>query len=205
MEKNYENLSCEPAHRVEIATEEPGIFSGLLQAGVEVEAELGRPLRELLTEGLGIEADYVEHRLQTLFLNGHPVDDLDASRATSGDVLALSTAMPGLMGATMRRAGAFSSLRSGISHNPAARTPEEGRGTVTVKLFNFTSRELAGALLSRGVLVASGALGAFLDKRSAAFFQRISRAAFDGRPLDDPTELPRRLKAGPDRVLLVLV
>lgn len=55
---------------------------------------------------LGLPHFYVEERIQTLLLNGLAVDDPDTAVLESGARLALSAAMPGVLGATLRRGGA---------------------------------------------------------------------------------------------------
>ena len=64
---------------------------------------------------LEIPAEYVENRIQTIFLDGKAVDDLGEAKVRDGSILALSAAMPGLVGATLRRGGAFASLRRSIT------------------------------------------------------------------------------------------
>jgi hypothetical protein len=96
-------------------------FSPLLQRGVMVPLNSEVILRHFLYHHLGLSPEFVEDYLTTIFLNGKPVDDLDQAILRGGDTLALSAAMPGLVGATMRRQGLVASLRSGISHRPEER------------------------------------------------------------------------------------
>ncbi|MFC1662292.1 hypothetical protein ACFL3S_12715, partial [Gemmatimonadota bacterium] len=82
-----------------------------------------------------------------------------------GAVLALSGAMPGLVGATMRRGGYYSRMREGISHSgsdaaggtAAGEAEEADRGgegnLVIVKLFNRPLADLAETLAARPLLV----------------------------------------------------
>lgn len=131
----------------------------LLQQGVQIEVENDRSLKDLLCRQWGLERDYVLGRISTLFLNGRPVDDIDQARITDGARLALSCAMPGLIGATMRRGGVLASFRNGISHKenrkPASR---KRRALITVKLFNMLTRELGPILLARGIVAPPSAL-----------------------------------------------
>ena len=94
-------------------------FRTLLQRGVGIPQAICVGVREFLQETLGIEAEYVEDRLQTVFLDGRPIDDLDRTMVGPGAVLALSGAMPGLAGATMRRGGYYARLREGITYSGA--------------------------------------------------------------------------------------
>lgn len=138
---------------IEIAPEQLESFFPMLQRGVTVRAELGRPLRELLCGQFGIPAQYVEGRITTIFLDNHPVDDLDRSLVREGARVTLSAAMPGLVGATMRRSGFYSALRQGISHAEAAGEVVSGEGSVRLKLFNLLLPELAPLILARGILL----------------------------------------------------
>ncbi|MDJ0803512.1 MAG: hypothetical protein QNI97_11605 [Desulfobacterales bacterium] len=131
----------------------------LLQQGVQIEVENDCSLDDLLCRQWGLERDYVLGRISTLFLNGRPVDDIETARVTDGTRLALSCAMPGLIGATMRRGGVLASFRSSISHQanqtPASRAQ---RALITVKLFNMLTRELGPILLARGIIAHRSAL-----------------------------------------------
>ena len=138
---------------IEIAPERLESFFPMLQRGVTVPAKLGSPLRELLCGQFGIPAQYVEGRITTIFLDNHPVDDLDRSLIREGARVTLSAAMPGLVGATMRRSGFYAALRQGISHAEAAGDVGSGAGSVRLKLFNLLLPELAPLILARGILV----------------------------------------------------
>ena len=91
-------------------------FLTLLQQGVGVPGRIGVSLREFLIQDLGLDPDYVDVDLQTVFLDSQPVDDFDGTHIRDGSVLALSGAMPGLAGATLRRGGYYARMRGGITH-----------------------------------------------------------------------------------------
>lgn len=116
-------------------------------------------MREFLLKTLGIDATYVEEKLQTVFLNGQPVDDFDRARVGPGAVLALSGAMPGLAGATMRRGGYYAPLREGITYSEAkGGEGADEAGIVIVKLFNRPLADLAESLAARPLLLPADAL-----------------------------------------------
>jgi hypothetical protein len=125
----------------------------LFQKGIRVDIETGCTVRSLLLEQWNLPADYVMGRISTLFLNGKPVDDMDEARVREGAVLALSSAMPGLVGAVMRRGGFYASLRGGITYHETAADSGVRKGTITVKLFNLLIRELGPTFLRRGFRV----------------------------------------------------
>lgn len=134
-------------------------FAGLLQRGVVVPAVTGCSLLSFLVDQIGIDPEYVRERISTIFLDGDVVDSVERAAVRDGAVLALSAAMPGLAGATLRRGGFYSAMRSTITHRAAADAPRlgaEASGTVRVKLFNLLIPELGPALLARGVVLEPG-------------------------------------------------
>jgi hypothetical protein len=155
------------------------VFGPLLQQGVFVSILQGATVRSFLCLDLALAADFVEERISTIFLNGKPVDTLEA-RLRDGDVLALSAAMPGLVGATMRRGGVVAKLRSNISHREAAHHEEGGpAGIILVKLFNTLIPALGLRLLERGVLVERDTLKETLQKGD--FWDHCPRATLRGQ------------------------
>ncbi len=91
-------------------------FSNLLQNGFRVEILAGRTVKMLLCEDFSVEENYLEDRIKTIFLDGKPVDDANSASVNNGAVLALSAAMGGLVGTTLRRGSVLSSFRSGITY-----------------------------------------------------------------------------------------
>ncbi len=62
----------------------------LAREGFGVDIAAGRSLRQTLTGDLGLEAECVEKRIQTVFLDGSPVDNIDTDYARPGSALALA-------------------------------------------------------------------------------------------------------------------
>jgi hypothetical protein len=139
----------------------PGLQT-LLARGFTIQARIGGTLSDLLGCQLGIGAEYLTNRVQTLFLNNSPVDDPEKTAVAEGDVIALSAAMPGLAGATLRKGGFYSRLRHGISHQAKdAKEIDQHKGIVTIRLFNVVAKELGPLFLERGVMVDAGTLQSF--------------------------------------------
>lgn len=128
-------------------------LSSLFQKGVRVEIETGCTLESLLYDQWGLSPEYVMQKVSTLFLNGKPVDDLSTARVAERAVLALSSAMPGLVGAVMRRDGFFSTLREGITYRENETSDCSRIGLITVKLFNLLIDEIGPLFFSRGFWV----------------------------------------------------
>lgn len=141
-------------------------FFPLLQKGITVPATVGCTLKSLLCDQLAIPADYVTDRITTIFLDNHPVDDLDRTIIQDGSRVTLSAAMPGLVGATMRRGGYYAALRQGISHVVDRGAAAGEYGSVRVKLFNLLLAELGPLILAHGLIVEKGELSDLLQNIS---------------------------------------
>ena len=148
-----------------IHSDEVPSISPLFQKGVLVEVDTGSSVKSLLCDQWGIPLDYVAERISTLFLNGQPVDDIDTAKIHEGAVLALSSAMPGLVGAMMRRGGIITPLRSSISYRERGGAIDPKRGRITVKLFNLLVNELGPRLLEIGFQAEAEDLKALFPER----------------------------------------
>jgi hypothetical protein len=176
----------------------PSFFS-LFEKGVVLPALTGCSLREFLCGQLGVSRTYVDQRVQTLFLDARPVDDLDAAVILDGCTLALSAAMPGLLGATMRKGGRYAAFRRDISQRDDEKRTRETSGRVTVKMFNMVARELGGRLLEKGVEIHGRDLQQIADRLHAVSPGAIVKAYVEGRetPVDAnffPSLASRRLR-----------
>jgi hypothetical protein len=127
------------------------LFLPIFQKGVIIKTQAGESIRDLLFNSLEISDEYMEKRIQTVFLNGKAVDNLAATALSDGSTLALSAAMPGLAGATLRRGGTFASLRQAITLKTGNEPVLKKEGFVILKLFNLLVSELGPSLLARGV------------------------------------------------------
>lgn len=117
----------------------------------------------MLIEQLGIEEEYIEKRISTIFLNGHPVDDLHGTLVHDGSIISLSAAMPGLVGATMRRKGAYALFRSAIAYHEKEDADTRNEGFIEVKLFNLLMVELGPLFFKRGVYLRPDNLADFIS------------------------------------------
>jgi hypothetical protein len=158
-------------------------FSPILQQGFRVTARVGCTLRKLLCEQFAMGGDYVAERITTIFLNGKATDDLDTAIIRDGAVIALSAAMPGLVGATMRRGGYYSAMRSTITHADDRGSREDRIGTVRIKLFNMLLAELGPDFLRRGVVVTAADMTEFMESRDEQFWQGCTETFLNGTPV----------------------
>ena len=159
-------------------------FFPLCQQGFLVKVPGSGSIRTVLCRHLGLSPDYLEGRIQTIFLNGKPVDELDAAIVGHGDTLALSAAMPGLVGATMRRGGHFAGLRANISHRDQDLEVQRGECLVKLKLFNLLTGELGPFFLEKGIWVNEAVLEEFLHLQPEDFWAGFFAAYINGEELD---------------------
>jgi hypothetical protein len=158
-------------------------FLHLLEKGFNLKVLSGSSIAETLCRQMGIKRAYLDQRIQTIFLNGKPVDDIHTALPEEGSVLALSAAMPGLVGATMRRGGKYASLRNDISHTAEATLQARKTITVTLKLFNLMRRELGPLFLEKGIRVNGDDLSDIFARDPEAFVDGSISAKIDGREL----------------------
>jgi hypothetical protein len=154
----------------------------LLQTGVAVRADLTTSLREVLCALFRVGPDDIEKTIQTVFVNSQPVDDIDGLRLADGDTVALSAAMPGLVGAAMRRGGFYAPLRSTITHAGASSQSTGTEGTVMIRLFNTLIGELGPRLLAGGVFIECGRMEEFFFGQDARFWALCTTLLLDDAP-----------------------
>lgn len=158
---------------------------------VPVPAGAPRTLRHFLLEVLGLTPAYAEERVQTILLDGLVVDGLDTP-LYPGARLALSAAMPGVVGATLRKGGHYAPMRAGITLGqgdprpdvlapdmlapdmlasdtlaPDTPAPDAQGFWVELRCFNDIAREVGPALLRRGVALPHDDLTPELRKMAA--------------------------------------
>jgi hypothetical protein len=128
-------------------------FLPLLTKGFRVKTKVGCSVRELICRHLGLSADYMDHRIQTIFLDGKAVDNVEDAVVDEGATLALSAAMPGLAGATLRRGGPYAAMRHQITHEGRSEEATTRDGTVILKLFNLVAKEIGSVFLTQGIQI----------------------------------------------------
>ena len=173
----------------------PPCFTPLFSRGVRVSACLECSLKDLMCRQIGLTEDYLENRVQTVFLNGHPVDDVNRATVGEGATVALSAAMPGLAGAVLRKGGALAALRKDITYRNDAAARETCEGRVIVKLFNMTTREVGPLLLARGIWMEGPELREVFDRCEDLFRKGCRRTILDNSPIG-LDELRSRIKDG---------
>ena len=170
--------------------------SGFVVTGVEV----GCSVRAFLAAQLGMSQEFIRDCISTIFLDGKPVDDVNTAVVRDGSRLALSSALPGLVGATMRSGGVLASLRSSITYKETG-ICTGGTGTIHVKLFNMVMEEAGPDLLRTGILVSGPDLETFLKKNSG-LVEACQGISLDNQSIDCRSLANRQLFADRGHVRL---
>ncbi len=156
-------------------------FQGILCRGFDCEVVTGRSLREVCCQGLGIAEWFLDEEIRAVFLDGHPVDDLNTAIVLDGSQIALSGSLPGLAGISMRRGSPIVSFRREISYRKTQQDGEIKTGRIQVKLFNLVADKLGPVLLRKGIVLKGNEWQEFLEKQPPEFWQRIQKLEIDGK------------------------
>ncbi len=142
------------------------VFFSILQQGFMVDAFVECSIKNLLCDQFNVAPDYLSDRISTLFLNGKPVDNVETAMIKDNSILALSGAMPGLVGATFRKGGILSIFRSSITHkNEKDNSDKPVKGKITLKLFNLLVSEMGPTFLEGGFWITTDALCDFIQSK----------------------------------------
>jgi hypothetical protein len=151
---------------------------------VQVTGRIGSSVRSFLCDDLKLSPEYVDKRIQTLFLNGKAVDNPDTAHIKEESTLALSAAMPGLLGATLRKGSYYARMRNEISHQEQSEMISVHEGFVLLKLFNLLPAEIGPAILERGIWLKGEDLNNFFKELPDALLGKCSNARIDDQTVD---------------------
>jgi hypothetical protein len=142
-------LDFRAVSRVGITGNGPASSMQALIEGVVVSGTVGYSVKSFLGAELEIDDEFIERELPVIFLDGQPVDNIDTAVVRDGSQIALSGALPGLAGISMRRDSPAAAFRSEISHDGKKAPDERKMGKVTIKLFNTMVAKLGAQLLKK--------------------------------------------------------
>lgn len=168
------------------------IFFHFLQDGFLVEARVRCSVTEFLRERCRLSQEAITKRISTVFLDGQPVDDMEHAIVDHNSTLALSGAMPGLVGAVMRSNSPLRSFRSSITHSGDDGANQHRQGLIRLKLFNTVMSELGPRFLGEGILLEPLAVRDFLAKLPENGPMGAREILLDRKPI----EMPQLLDAG---------
>lgn len=138
-------------------------------------------IEDFLVRQLGLAKDLVENRISTIFLNGCCVDHIETAVIEDGSVLALSAALPGLAGASLRRGGYYACLRESITRSEEIFNGRMHEGVIAVKLFNLLIGELGPVFLKKGIIMFRPDIAAFFRGCKQDFWNQVESAHLEDR------------------------
>lgn len=177
-------------------------FTTLLQSGTKIKCAQGTTVGAFLHSLPNFSMEYITERIETIFLDGTPVDDLETTFSEATQTLALSAAMPGLAGAILRRNSFHAALRT-TSPKKAVTCDSTQQTTVLLKLFNTIAQERGPALLQTWLTISSERLDRFFATRHT-LLDKIISIEFSGQRMTQ-LELTKLLRCTSDIVLTIYV
>ena len=186
-----------------IKKESVSLFFPLFYKGIKTFVLCGNSIQEILCEEKGIDPEYLKNRIQTIFLNGKAVDNVSTAIVTKNASIALSAAMPGLVGATFRKGGFYSEFRKNISCENNTIEIDKTREPVTLKLFNMISRELSPLFLSQGVYIKTPEFINIIENNKKDFFSEIVEIKINNKKTRNYEKIENLIKK--DQVFLTVL
>lgn len=123
----------------------------IMQSGVGLSVTVGIPLADFLSSELGLSAKS-QVFIDSVILDGMPVDDPTTAIVADGSRLALAAGLPGIAGLAMKRNSAVKALRGPITHMKKEE-PKPQPGRITLALYSLVLPALGGHFLQKGLLV----------------------------------------------------
>ncbi len=159
-------------------------FFPLLQKGFLIKTFSGKSIRAVLCDQMGVTPEYLDNRVNTIFLDGKPVDNVDSAIIKEGAVLALSAAMPGFVGAAFRKGGFYAPMRGSITHVEESGSTTSREGFFLLKLYNFVAKELGPLFLESGLWLPNNDVKELFQGRPDNFWSSCRSCTIDGREVD---------------------
>jgi hypothetical protein len=177
-----------------------GDFFPIMQRGFLVPAWLPCTAGNLLHEQFGLEREYISERITTIFLDGKAIDDPDEALVSDHSTIALSAAMPGVVGASLRRGSFYAAMRDAVTYTEREIPAESFAGVVRIKIFNLLLNELGPVFLKRGIIMTPSDLSDFILDYTETVRQGCHVGARNGRPFD-PFSLTEGNMFGKDDII----
>lgn len=190
--------------RIKISSQ-PAVFTrfyAIFQSGFQFHCQVGKSVEDLLLRQLALNPKLIEEKVNTIFLDGKCVDDISSAVMSEGSVVAFSSALPGLAGATLRRGGAYACLRDSITHRKNARNESQREGFITVKLFNLLMEELGRVFLEKGIVLNRSAAVDLFKTGDGGFWRHMDVIEVDGMPLSSEKLLKEIQSADYSRIMV---
>jgi hypothetical protein len=169
--------------KIQVSIEENhfSAFFALLSYGFKIDVEIGCSLFDVLVRQIGINESFLNEKVQTVFLNGKVVDDFSVEIVSDDSVIALSAAMPGLVGAVFRKGGILSSMRSEHTSSMESVVIKKLKRQVTLKLFNHIASGLGGYFFKKGICVKGAHFIRYVKSKQSLLKSACRQLIIDGK------------------------
>jgi hypothetical protein len=164
---------------LELAEEQQASLFLILQNRFFIEACVGCTMQDFFLIQLGLSPEYIQARIQGIFLDGKPADDIETAIIRDGARLTLSGTMPGLVGIALRR-GPLAVFRHSITHRETGECSYSGEGFVQLKLLNLLMKDMGPGLLKKGIYFQAADLVRYLANLPTGFWQECKTVSLDG-------------------------
>jgi hypothetical protein len=171
---------------LELGEEQLATLFLLLQNGFFIEACVGCSIKDFFSERLGLSPEYIQKRIQGIFLDGKPADHIETAIIRDGARLTISGTMPGLAGMALK-SGPLAVFRHGITHRETGDYSYSGDGFVHFKLLNLLMKDMGPQLFKNGIYIRSSDLAGYLATLPAEFWQACKSVTVDDIKADPGT------------------
>lgn len=158
-------------------------FRPIFQEGFLFQCQVGQSIEDFLLRQLSLKKEFVEERISTVFLDGQCVDDISLAILKDDCVVAFSSALPGLVGATLRRSGFYACLRDSITYRTEDKSVDTRQGIITIKIFNLLMDDLGPVFLKKGIIIGRSTIVSFFRGRKKDFWKEIKTVHLEGAPI----------------------
>lgn len=148
-------------------------FRSIFQGGFLFRCQVGQNIEDFLSRQLSLKKEFVEEKVSTMFLDGQCVDNITSAILNDGSIVAFSSALPGLAGATLRRGGFYACLRDSITYHSEDMHTRPQEGIITIKLFNLLMEELGPVFLRKGIIMSRSTVVSFFQTQKEYFWKEI--------------------------------
>ena len=193
------------ALRLRVSSAEKSRFSEIIQKGFGLNTLVGVSIKTFLRDFMALDQQYIQERISTIFLDGMAVDNIEEAIILEGSTLALSSAMPGLAGATLRRDGIYAPLRESITYKEKAGDGRIKQGLITLKLINLLIDDIGYLFLRKGIILKSRDLQSFFVRQPDSFWRNCMDIILDRRHMDHEVLLAGDLLLRRDEVELTVL
>ncbi|WP_051294806.1 hypothetical protein [Maridesulfovibrio bastinii] len=159
------------------------IMASTFTKGVTIPLYTGKSIEDILKNQIGIPESDVNNRIKTVFIDGHPVDDISNIIVSPFSTLSLAAAMPGIAGICMGRNSPVAAFRSDISAATDNNNHKAEYSNITLKLFN-TTIDIAGEyVLKHGLIFSPSELKNLLEEKMKLYLNEEIKVEFQGQAI----------------------